>query len=119
MGQVLLVDDDPAQLQVRELILRSRRIAVCTATSVAEALALLGSEGNGVGMVVTDHNLPGRSGVDLVRELRATRPALPVLILTGMPGIEDEYDGLDVTVRTKPFPAEELIKLVQSFLMHA
>jgi len=72
--------------------------------------------GDTIGVVVTDHYLPGRTGADLVRELRLTLPSMPVVVLSGMPGIEDEYDGLDVSIRLKPFPPEELIRVIQSSL---
>jgi len=60
--------------------------------------------------------LPGRTGADLVRELRLTAPSMPVVVLSGMPGIEAEYEGLNVFVRMKPLAAEEFIRDVQGFL---
>jgi DNA-binding NtrC family response regulator len=116
MLQVLLVDDDPGQLRIREIILRNQGVVVHVATNVASALAFLRVAGDKVGMVVTDHHLPGRNGADLVRELRLTLPELPVLVLSGMPGIEEAYDGLNVNIRLKPFPPQEFIRLVQSCL---
>jgi two-component system C4-dicarboxylate transport response regulator DctD len=116
MLQVLMVDDDPSQLRIRQSILRSVGLVVHIATNVESALAFLQTMGNKIGVVVTDHCLPGRTGADLVRELRLTAPLLPVVVLSGMPGIESEYDGLNVSVRLKPFPPEELIRVVQSFV---
>ena len=69
-----------------------------------------------IGLVITDHNLPERSGSELVRELRLAYPTLPVMVLSGMPGIEPQYEGLNVIVRLKPLPAPEFIKLVKEFL---
>lgn len=112
-----MVDDDPFQLRIREAILRSAGLEVHVETTVESALAFLHSVGDQIGVVVTDHHLPGRSGVDLVRELRLTLPLMPVVVLTGMPGIEDEYCGLDVSIRLKPFPPDELIRIVQSSLV--
>ena len=81
-----MVDDDPIQLQIREIVLRSAGLDVQLATDVESALALLRSGGDQIGMVVTDHFLNGCTGADLVRELRLTAPSLPVVVLTGMPG---------------------------------
>jgi DNA-binding response OmpR family regulator len=116
MLQVLLVDDDPCQLRTRETILRNAGFVVHIATSVESALAFLRSVGDKIGVVVTDHFLPGRTGADLVRELRLTAPTMPVVVLSGMPGIEDEYDGLNVCIRLKPFPPDQFIEVIQSSL---
>jgi DNA-binding response OmpR family regulator len=116
MLQVLLVDDDPTQLRIRELILRNAGMVVHIATNVDSALAFMRSVGDKIGVVVTDHFLPGRTGADLVREIRLAAPALPIFVLSGMPGIEDEYDGLNVCVHLKPFPPEEFIREIQSVL---
>jgi DNA-binding NtrC family response regulator len=116
MLQVLMVDDDPGQLRIREIILRSAGLVVNGASDADAALACLRSLDGEIGVVVTDHNLHGRSGADLVRELRLTAPSLPVVVLSGMPGIEPEYDGLDVTFRFKPLPPDEFIHVIQSAL---
>jgi two-component system response regulator GlrR len=116
MLQVLLVDDDPCQLQVRGAILRASGLVVHLATGVESALVAVRSVGEELGLVVTDHFLPGRTGADLVRELRQSSPAMPVVVLSGMPGIEDEYAGLNVSIRLKPFPPDELIGVVQQAL---
>jgi DNA-binding NtrC family response regulator len=113
MRQVLMVDDSSGQLRIREIILRNAGLVVNLATDVDNALACLRSKGDQIGVVVTDHNLPGRNGVDLVRELRLTQPTLPVVVLSGMPGIEPEYEGLDVLIRFKPLPPEEFIQVIQ------
>jgi hypothetical protein len=41
---------------------------------------------------------------------------MPVVVLSGMSGIEEEYDGLNVCVRMKPLPVEEFIRDVKSLL---
>jgi DNA-binding response OmpR family regulator len=116
MLQVLMVDDDPSQLRMRQTILRGAGMDVHVATSVESALALLRAMGNKIGVVITDHFLLGHTGADLVRELRLTSPSMPVVVLSGMSGIEEEYDGLNVCVRMKPLPVEEFIRDVKSLL---
>jgi DNA-binding response OmpR family regulator len=113
MFTVLLVDDDPPQLRTRELVLRSQGWSVRVATNASSALALVRST-NHLALVITDHNLAGDFGSDLVRELRQIRPDMPVLVLSGMPGIEQDYAGLNVEIRIKPLPPDELISLVKS-----
>ena len=116
MLQVLMVDDDDGQLRIRESVLRSAGLEVNLATNAEAALEILRSKGHEIGIVITDHLLPGRHGVDLVRELRRQDPSIPVVVLSGMPDIEPEYDGLDAIIRFKPLPAGELIRLIHALL---
>ena len=116
MPHVLLVDDDSGQLRIREMILRSSGINVHGASDVNRALDILRSQGNEIGLVVTDHYLDGNTGADFVRELRRIAPSMPVLVLSGAPDIEQNYDGLDVSVRQKPFPPQQFIQDVQKLL---
>lgn len=115
-GQVLLVDDDPAQLHVRELILSNAGFIVHIATSAESAMAVLRAVPEKIGVVVTDHFLPGRSGAELVRELRLELPTMPVLVLSGMPDIEQEYEGLDARFQMKPILPGELIRVLQDLM---
>lgn len=116
MTQVLLLDDNPTQLRVREAILRAAGMMVSVATTVESAVALMRSASDHFGAVVTDHYLEGQTGVDFVRQLRSFNETIPVVVLTGMPGIDEEYEGLNARVRQKPLPPDELISLVRSAL---
>lgn len=113
MSQVLLVDDSPIQLDIRETILRNAGFRVAIATSAESALVLLRTASQHVGVVVTDHIMPGTSGVEFVRRLRASDEQMPVIVLSGLPDAELEYEGLDVAFRMKPLPPAELIELVR------
>ena len=114
--QVLLVDDNPLQLNIRETVLRNAGFLVSVATTVASAMATLRVLGDGLGVVVTDHVMPGQSGSDFVRELRQENQWVPVIVLSGMAEAESEYEGLDVLFRQKPIPPPELIALVSASL---
>lgn len=115
--QVLLIDDDPLQLRVREAVLRDAGFEVDVATTAESALALLRSHtGARIGTIVTDHILPGVSGSVFVHALREIRPDVPVIVISGMAEAEDEYAGMDVRFRTKPCPPPELIALVKQAL---
>jgi DNA-binding response OmpR family regulator len=119
-NRVLLIDDDPLQLRVREAVLRDAGLEVDVATTAESALALLRSNsGDAIGTIVTDHIMPGASGADFVRSLRAIKPQVPVIVISGMADAESEYDGLDVRFRTKPCPPPELIALVRNSLSRA
>jgi CheY-like chemotaxis protein len=115
--RVLLIDDDPIQLRVREAVLREAGVQVDVATTAESALALLRSvSGDSIRVIVTDHIMPGTSGAVFVHRLRELKPGIPVIVISGMAEAEDDYEGLDVTFRAKPCPPPELISLVRQRL---
>jgi DNA-binding NtrC family response regulator len=112
---VLLIDDNPVQLRAREAVLRNAGFETHIATTQESALALLSSNmAGGVGAIITDHIMPGSSGAEFVRALRAAKPGVPVIVITGLAEAESDYRGAGVTFRQKPCPPEELIALVRS-----
>jgi DNA-binding response OmpR family regulator len=116
-NRVLLIDDDPLQLRVREAVLRDAGVQVDVATTAETALAFLRTEaGERIGAIVTDHVMPGASGAVFVRALRQLKPKVPVIVISGMADAEEEYEGLNVFFRTKPCPPPELINLVRTSL---
>ena len=119
MNQVLLVDDNPLQLSVREAVLRSAGFQVSVATTAESALATLRALPGRIGVVVTDHLMPGCSGSELVRQIRALNLWLPVIVLSGLPDAEPEYAGLDVVFRPKPIPPPDLIDLLRTSLQQS
>lgn len=121
LGKVLIVDDDPIQLRIREAVLRGADFEVCIATSAESALATLRAEylGDSINVVITDHFMPKIGGVEFVRRLREINPTMPILVVSGQPDVEPEYDGLNVTFRQKPCPPRELISLVRSSIQKA
>ena len=118
MKQVLLLDDNPAQLTMREMVLRRGQMECHVATSAQSALALLKSAAGKekVGVVITDHLMPGMGGVEFVRQLRDFNPSIPVIVISGLPDADAEYKGLNITFRLKPCEPEDLIALVRSTL---
>ena len=115
MKTVLLVDDNAAQLTVRELVLRNASIECQVATSAQSALALLrsGPGHNNIAAVITDHLMPGMNGVEFVRQLRSFDPEVPVIVISGLPDADQDYQGLNIIFRLKPCDPEDLIALVR------
>jgi DNA-binding response OmpR family regulator len=118
MKQALLLDDNIAQLTVRELVLRNAAISSHVATKAQSALALLRSETGQakIGVVITDHMMPDMDGVEFVRQLRSFNQEVPVIVISGLPDADTEYTGLDVIFRMKPCDPEDLISLVRNAL---
>jgi DNA-binding response OmpR family regulator len=119
LSEVLLVDDNPLQLKVREAVLRNAGFSVAIATTADSALAILRTFADRIGVMVTDHVMPDHSGSELVRAIRAKNEWLPIIVLSGLPEADVEYRDLDVIFRAKPFPPTELIELVRASLDEA
>lgn len=82
MKRILLVDDHPLLREgLRRLIVTDDTLSVCgMAATVEEALALV--ESTQPDLVLTDLTLPGRSGMELISELGASHPGIPILVLS-------------------------------------
>ena len=118
MKQALLLDDNAAQLTIREMVLRKAHIECHVATNAQSALAFLRSESGQekIGVVISDHLMPSMSGLEFVRQLRSFNPEIPIIVISGLPDAEEEYQDLNVVFRVKPLDPEALIALVQSAL---
>ncbi|MCW8140856.1 MAG: sigma-54-dependent Fis family transcriptional regulator [Planctomycetota bacterium] len=109
MSRVLLVDDDAALLEVFAEELPGRGFQVSTATSGEEALARLDAVDPDV--VVTDLNMRGLRGTELVRRVVEVRPDVPVIILTGFGDLPSAIDAIRAGAYdylTKPIEPEPL-----------
>ncbi len=115
MPAILIVDDNPIQAVTRRLILEKAHFHVAIAESGLAALAKFDS-GEPFGMVITDHVMPEMSGPELVKKLREQSTTLPILVLSGMPEAESQYEGMDVSFRLKPIQPQELIELTRALL---
>src|SRR5262245_46883279 len=76
----------------------------------------------GIDLVLLDLMLPRRDGLDLLAQLRRSRPALPVIILTARGGEDDRVRGLKMGADdyvVKPFSARELLARVEAVLRRA
>lgn len=90
--RVLLVDDDPAQLEMLRLWLAHQGHDVTAAAGGAAGVAAIAATRFDV--VVTDLHMPEVTGLDLVRATKAHQPLVPVIILTGQGTIADALEAL-------------------------
>jgi DNA-binding response OmpR family regulator len=70
-------------------------------------------------LIILDRMLPGLSGTELLRRLRARQDTIPVLLLTAMGTLRDKVNGLDAGADdylVKPFAIEELMARIRSLL---
>ena len=56
--------------------------------------------------------MPNMNGPQLVALVREENEDLPIVVLSGLPDAEQQYEGMNVTFRLKPFPPDSLIELV-------
>jgi two-component system alkaline phosphatase synthesis response regulator PhoP len=115
MANVLVVDDDPAVLEILTAYLLAEGHQVLTASDGPEGERLLGS----ADLAILDWMLPGATGLDLTKTVRERYPQLPVLLLTARGEEEDRVRGLrtgadDYVV--KPFSPREVMARVSALL---
>jgi two-component system OmpR family response regulator len=115
--RILLVEDDKvlADALSRALVQSAHAIdIVATGERADDALAL-----GLYDLAILDIGLPGLSGLDVLKRLRARRATMPVLILTALDSLEDRVRGLDLGADdylTKPFDLPELEARVRALL---
>jgi CheY-like chemotaxis protein len=87
---ILCIDDAEVALRVRKLLLASVGYVVLTASSGEEGLEIF--EQNPVDLVIADHFLSDKSGAEIAAEMKATKPQVPILIVSAS---EEPPAGLD------------------------
>jgi len=113
--KVLVIEDDPTVGQFVKRGLEEHRWTADLVTDGEEGERLARSQA--YDLVVLDMRLPGRSGLDVLRNLRAAGFEIPVLVLTAQDAVDAKVEtlraGADDYV-TKPFAFEELLARVEA-----
>lgn len=115
---ILLVDDNAVQAGTRQTILKRAGYHVVVALSPMRALEQFrqNSFPEPIGLVITDHLMPGMSGSAFTTELRAIIPNMPVMVISGLEEAEAEYEDLNVVFRMKPLLPDYLLTSVDKLL---
>lgn len=79
---ILIVDDERIPRTLRGLILQRQGYRILTAESGREALELLAA--GGIDLVLSDQMMPGMTGTELTKTVKASRPSLPVILISGV-----------------------------------
>jgi len=117
---VLIIEDDPSLRDSLQRTLRGKRYHVLEAGEGGEGMMLLRT--HAVDVVLVDMFMPGKEGVETVRELRRSYPNLKIIAMSGG-GTKGEVDVLLVAkamgchhTLVKPFSGDDLIKAIEAQL---
>jgi len=117
MSRILIAEDEARIASFLEKGLRSNGFATSVAEDGPSAVQM--ARDADFDLLILDLGLPGLDGQDVLREIRARRERLPVIILTARQEVADTVAGLDAGAddyMTKPFRFEELLARVRARL---
>jgi DNA-binding response OmpR family regulator len=115
--RILMIEDDPGSRQVVEMALQGEAYQLIEAVSGDEGLAKAHSERPD--LILLDIHMPGMSGLDVCRRLRADGSLVPIIMLTARTDTIDKVVGLEVGADdyvTKPFEVRELLARIGAHL---
>jgi len=114
---ILIVDDNYDMLELLQRNLRSLNFHTYKAASVAEAMNVL--QYSAVDLLITDLQMPGGNGLELLEYVNGHFPDMPSLVITGFPTVKTALKATKLGARdylSKPFTAEEFKNAVFSIL---
>jgi DNA-binding response OmpR family regulator len=124
--RILVVDDEPEIRRLTVKVLTRSGYKVDTAEDGMagwKTLHAVRHAPESYALLITDHDMPGLTGLALVKKLRAARMALPVIMATGALPVEElftRYDWLQpVVTLIKPYSVEQLLGTVEAVLRTA
>jgi two-component system KDP operon response regulator KdpE len=119
-NRVLVVDDEPAMRRLLRTILLTQGYEITEASSGSAALqVILGRET--IDLLVLDLALPEIDGLEVIRQIRGSGSAVPILVLSNRSDENSKVAALDFGADdyvTKPFGARELLARVRAALRH-
>ncbi len=113
-GNIWVVDDDESIRWVLERGLSENGIEVETFDSANKVIKKLETENPS--LILTDIKMPGKSGIDLLDEVKELRPEIPIIIMTAHSDLEsavESYEHGAWEYLPKPFDIEEAVSMVQ------
>ena len=117
MIDVLLIDDEKPFLKdlAEGLCLHSKTIQVITADNAKKALEMISTAV--IDVVVTDLNMPGMNGFELLTQLQRIRPDVPFIIMSAhtRASVEDRLEGIKIyNYLEKPLDLHEIAEVILS-----
>lgn len=115
---ILLIEDDESMRTLVGRMLSRLKIKVIAAEDGQSGLQALEAAAHPVDLIICDWNMPGMSGMEVFEQVRARRPGLPFLLLTGRADLESVVSAKKAGIAgyiVKPISLPEL-KTKLSFL---
>jgi len=115
--RILVAEDDATLAEFLNQRLQEQQFSVRVVSDGWEALRL--ARDQDYDLVLLDLSLPGRAGLDVLRDIRTNKPDLPVVIMTGANMLEERVRGLDAGADdyvAKPFDFTELAARIRAVL---
>jgi DNA-binding NtrC family response regulator len=115
--RILVIDDDKSILRVFTRILQRQGYSTETAETGREALERIGSQSYDLALI--DVKLPDEDGIDLLGKIKASKPNMVNIIITGFASMDNAVRALNVgadAYLVKPVNPEELIRIVKDKL---
>jgi DNA-binding NtrC family response regulator len=112
---ILCVDDEGGALHLRKVVLENAGYAVVAAATAEEAFSVFNS--NTIDLVISDHLLPGASGAELADRIKAVKPDIPVMLLSGVTDRPPAAHQIDRFI-TKGEGPQALLKHVAELLRY-
>lgn len=116
-GRILVIDDDRSARILLERVLVKAGHQVILVDTAEEGLRQL--SGGVYDLLITDKNLPGIDGLELLRQARQSNPTLQAILMTGFPNAETKSHAETLGVYsyvTKPFGVHDIVDVCQAAL---
>ncbi|PLX48252.1 MAG: DNA-binding response regulator [Desulfobulbaceae bacterium] len=119
MHTILIVDDEPNYLIVLQELLEEEGFEILTAHNGEDALQIC--KDNDLDLVLTDMQMPGMGGMELLSSIKKRTPQLPVIMMTAFGEIEKAVAAMQAgsfNFLTKPFKNDELLANINKAIEH-
>lgn len=117
---ILVVEDDHDIRILTKTFLEHAGYTVFSCENADRAIAIF--RRSQIDLLITDYSMPNRTGMDLAREVKSIRPALPVLIVSGQVMESSQLELMRIrnwSFLPKPFSLPKLLTEVDRILNHA
>ena len=114
---ILIVDDDYDMLELLQRNLKLLNFHTYKASSVSEAIEIM--KQSNIDLLITDLQMPGINGLELIKYAQEHFPDVPKLVVTGYPSLDSAVNSVKsgaIDYLVKPFKCEELKKAVEQVL---
>jgi CheY-like chemotaxis protein len=115
--RILLIDDNQNGLLIRKSILEEHGFTVTASSSPEQAVSAF--QQSEFDLVITDYRMPALSGLEVIRRVRALKPLVPVILISGVAdvlGLDASNTGADAVIPKSATEASHLIRAVNRLL---